>query len=193
MFNSISWELFLTAAALLMGGYYSITSLMLYYREIAHWVKSLSHPNTPSSPFTSAEQQHNTTSIMGNASPDAERTAIRSSELSAEEITTSGSEEQPEVVNSSSVKDDLLIGTVADLLQEIKTLIQLIAEYGTGKSESRALFNALFIRYPHLQNTSYPQAISFYICDTSKGLFSFELSVEETLSWWNPVADSAKQ
>ena len=191
MFNFISWQSFLTLTTLLVAGYYSITSLMLYRKEIADWVKSLSHPSIPS-PSTEPELKEPTENLMGIAQALPESYAIRSSEISAEDIITSGKDEEPETIHSAG-KDQLLIGTVADLLEEIKTLIQLIAEYRTGKSESEALFNALFIRYPHLQHTSYPLAISFYICDASKEQFAFGLSCDEVMSWWNLTAQSANK
>jgi len=100
MFNFISWQSFLTITTLLVAGYYSVTSLMLYRKEIADWAKSLSHPSIPS-PSTEPEL-NSTENLMGIAQALPESYAIRSSEISPEDIITSGKEEEPETIQSAT-------------------------------------------------------------------------------------------
>lgn len=181
MFNFITWELFLTIITVLIGTYYIITSLAFYHAEIRSWLKSFSQPKQVS--LTSREEQSGE-DLMGTTVIAHEDHVLRSSFIPTGELITSGNDEEPEQVHAIKPKDELLIGSVADLLEEVKTLIQLIAEYRTGKTESKALFDALFIRYPHLQHTTYPLAISFYIHEAAKGKFSYDITADEIMSWW---------
>lgn len=182
MFNVISWESFLFTAAAVIGTYYAITALAFYRKELGEWIKKFGRTPVSIEAETVEDEYHE--NMMGNAQALQAEQLVRSSSASPEELLTSGSNEEPEAIQMAEPKNDLLIGTVADLLEEVKALIQLIAEYGTGKTESEALFNALFIRYPHLQQTSYPLAISFYICDAAKGKFAYELTSTEVMTWW---------
>ena len=70
---------------------------------------------------------------MGGISSEATGDSLRTTAVSAEDLSVDETEdEEPETIKphaiSHSIKDNLLIGTVADLLQEIKTLVQLISE-----------------------------------------------------------------
>ena len=123
---------------------------------------------------------------MGGINQDNTSAPLKTS-VNIEEVAIATSDDEPETIHSPTpqVKDDLLIGSVADLLQEIKTLVQLIAEYKTDKSESQSLFHALLIRYSHLRDTSYQEAIGLYICEAAKGQFSFDVSPKEVSTWWN--------
>lgn len=194
MFSAISWESFLTICVTTVGGYYTITTAAFYRHEITAWIKSFSNP--PSVSLT-VEKKEVPNDMMGTAQVAHEQTP-RTSFIQPEELITSehGEEEEPEAIQAAPAKskeEDLLIGTIADLLEEVKTLIQLIAEYRTGKSESEALFNALFIRYPHLQNTTYPLAISFYIAEASKEQFPYELTSDEVITWWGVSPGNSKK
>jgi hypothetical protein len=184
MFNFISWQTFVTVTALAVAGYYAITSLTLYRKEIARWIKSRVTPGVVTVGDDPAPVQSSQENFMGTPQDNLHVHGPRTSETFSEEIRTYGVNEEPEPVPSAS-SENLLIGSVADLLQEIKTVIKLIAEDRTGKTESEALFNALFLRYPHLQNTSYPLAISFYICEAAGDQFDYELTTDEVMSWWN--------
>ena len=185
MFTSITWELFFTAILLIAGGYYGITVLLLYHHEIIHWFKSRSQQSRVSTPEHSVESTPSV-GIMGGANRDNANEPLRTS-VKTEEVAIAASDDEPETIHSPTLlaKDDLLIGSVADLLQEIKTLVQLVAEYKSDKIESQSLFHALLIRYPHLRDTSYQEAIGLYICEAAKGQFSFDISLKEVSTWWN--------
>ncbi len=186
MFKTITWEIY-TITALTIGlVYYVISALLLYRSELIRWLKSQPSSSQPPSRETESIATHD--NVMGGINPS--EAAQRTSSADPETIAVSTHDEIPEDIvlsssNSSlSRNDHLLVGSVADLLEEIKTLIQVIAEYKSSKPESRAFFHALFIRYPQLAGTSYQEAISLYICDAARNQFSFELSFPEVTSWW---------
>jgi hypothetical protein len=193
MFSSITWELFITAIAVVIGGYYGITTLLLYHREITQWIKTRGQehvvkaaPGTlPLSPFA----------VMGNVQQEPTQT-FRSSIETADAINVAASDEEPDTVHSPeafrSSDDHLLIGSIADLLQEVKTVSQLIAECKSDKAEGESLFRTLLLRYPHLRSTTYREAINLYILDAARNQFSFDLSSSEVNTWWEEERPSKK-
>lgn len=197
MFNAITWEAFLTTIILLVGGYYFITTFLLYHKEIIHWVKSraaYSSENSSSVPEV-IEERIDMKGILGKINPD-NQLAPRTATVSAEDLIFGESEDEvTEMVNPVSASrpqsDHLIIGSVADLLQEIKTLIQLITEYNSDKAESTSLFRTLLLRYPHVKSTEYKDAISLYICQAATQ-FSFTLDLQEVNYWWEDEKTASK-
>jgi hypothetical protein len=193
MFSSITWEFFLTALMAAIGSYYGITTLLLYYREIIQWIKSNGQQPVVQAESTGAAKPSH--AVMGGIQKESTQ-ELRSSVGTAEEIYAAPTSEEPETVTSpeaeTSSHDSLLIGSVADLLQEVKTLSQLLAEYKSDKVEGESLFRTLLLRYPHLRSTTYRQAINFYIVDASLNQFSFDLSSSEVNAWWEEERPSKK-
>jgi hypothetical protein len=127
---------------------------------------------------------------MGGITPLEPSIEPRTSSVNLDAIAVASQDEiQEDIVLqkttlAASSNDYLLVGSVADLLEEIKTLIQLISEYKSTKPESREFFHALFIRYPQLAGTTYQEAVSLYICETARSQVSFDLTHSEVSSWW---------
>jgi hypothetical protein len=191
MFTSITWDFFLTALVAAIGSYYSITTVLLYHREIIQWIKSSGQQPVAQRESTGmAEPSH---AVMGGIQKESTQ-ELRSSAAAAEEIYADATDEEPETVTSPEAlsQDSLLIGSVADLLQEVKTLSQLLADYKSDKAEGESLFRILLLRYPHLRSTTYREAINFYIVDASRNQFSFDLSSSEVNAWWEEERPSKK-
>lgn len=198
MFNAITWEAFLTTVILLVGGYYFITTFLLYHKEITSWVKSRAGQpqETASSETEVIEDKIEGKGILGKVNSDDRLATPRSSTVSAEDLSFGSSEDEgtemvKPVTASQPQRDHLIIGSVADLLQEIKTLIQLITEYNSDKAESASLFRTLLLRYPHVKSTEYKEAISLYICQAATQ-FSFTLDLQEANNWWEEERDTRK-
>jgi hypothetical protein len=186
MFSSITWELFLTTACVIIGSYYGITTLLLYHREITQWIKSRGQQRVVKTATASSTVPASPFAVMGNIQEESTQ-ALRSSTGSAAEINVAASDEEPDTVHSPealSSEEHLLIGSIADLLQEVKTVSQLIAECKSDKAEGESLFRTLLLRYPHLRSTTYREAINFYILDATRNQFSFDLSSSEVNAWW---------
>lgn len=196
MFNSITWEFFTSAIVIIVTGYYVITTLLLYSKELIDWVKSRS--GNPVIPSDTPKHEVPIRNVMGGINPSDTAVEERVTTV-AEEVITVASEDEiqeeihlPQKASVPSSDDHLLVGTVADLLEEVKTLIQLLTEYKSSKMESQAFFHALFIRYPKLQGTSYQDAISLYVAEAAQNHFAFELSHSEINTWWTTSGTTAK-
>ncbi len=191
MFSFISWPLFLTALALLAVGYYLITSILLYHREIKHYLQSLNASSTaPPAENQNHQSLHDNLMGIANDTPSASQYTI-TVEPSPEDFITTGSNDEADFIRDEPHSSDMIIGSIADLLEEIKKQALVIAENRTGKTETKALFNALFISYPLLHNTPYSQAINFFLLKEAADNFSFELSADELQSWWLPTTEPA--
>lgn len=185
MFNSISWESFFYGGILLVGGYYTITTLLLYSQEIIAWFKP--KPLALSSTSTEVETAVDQAPVMGLVSAEVEWLQKRTALVDSEDIVVSEelSNELPDTVAAPG-ESNLLNGSVSDLMQEIKTLLSMAAEYGSSKDEVSSLFIALFERYPHLKGTAYEQAINKNIHEEGKSKFAFDLQPLEIRAWWEP-------
>lgn len=184
MFSSITWESFLVTVLVLVGGYYCIATLLLYHKEITSFFKQKQTPPSEQEHPTETDEPESN-SLIGSISHEESWLNQRSSLVNTEEIVFDEAEstEIPEEIAESG-KQDLLTGSVADLMEEIKTLLQLVKECGSNKEECASLFQPLFQRYPHIKNTSYQAAINRHICEESKSQFSFNIEPLDVRSWW---------
>lgn len=185
MLNSISWQEFLTCLIVLFGGYYFITILLLYSAEITTFFKpkpTNEHPAKSSTDIRSA------TSIMGPAiqDHDAEQTS-RTTVSNAQEIAFGSDDEHQdeiELARPAHKTGDLLVGTIADVIQDIKAVLNAVADAGHDKDETASLFQALLERYPQLKGTAHQDAITQFICETAATRLPFELNKSEVNAWW---------
>lgn len=131
MFNSISWEQFLTTAGFIIAGYYLITTIAFYQRELFEWLNNRNKPKT-----TAPEHHQPTTNLMGKVQPEPVR-PIRKQTVEADQLNFGASTKDEDEVPASDTK--LINGSVADLLQ-IKTLADMIAENNSPTEEGISLF-----------------------------------------------------
>ena len=183
MFNSITWEFFTTSIISLVAGYYFITTFLLFRKEIVGWVRS--HRENASFKSLETPDDKLSISVMGNILNDKEA-HFRSTISSSEDVNVFTHNEQPETIQVTAERnyDCILISSVGDLIQEIKSLIELVSECKSDKTECVSLFRTLFLRYPHLLDTPYFDSINLYVIEVGKTQFSFDLSLNEVSSWW---------
>lgn len=181
MLSSITWQEYISTIAILGGGYYVISFSLLYYREILQGCKSrFVSTASPAQKFIPDD------TIMGGVNQDDSSPSIRSNTIAPEDIAIAPTANEPDTIDikDTNQRDDLIIGSVADLLEEVKHLLQLIKDDRMGIEESSTLFNALLIRYPHLAVTAYKDAITLYICNAAKNQLPFELQHRQVSDWW---------
>lgn len=188
MFSSISWQEFLLVIVFAVLTYYCLAAIFLFRAEIVSLFRgqisgSMRKDDLP--PFDSGSR------VMGSIQPDEERVNQRISTDSVREIEVLPSEDDPETLaevrQSPGIESGaMLIGSVADLLQEVKTLVELIAEYKSPKEEALSLFQTLLLRYPHLRESIYQEPVNLYIYENSKSRFPFILELGEIRRWWGP-------
>lgn len=176
MLNSISWSVFLTAITLLIAVYYAVSSVLYYRHEISNLFR---RKNLPDSNIISNRvvADH---PLMGTTKPEAPK-IIRKQSVSTEELLFAP---PPIKETPTSDSDPIIIGTIADLLQESKDLAKSMAETTTSKEECASLFQALLERYPQLNNSTYKDAISISLFHTCKTELGISCTLEEISSWW---------
>ena len=192
MFNSISWQEFFLLIGLSALAYYSLTILLLFRTEVFSLFRDRFSRSPPVNQVPDVPDSE--PGMMGNVQK-GEPVSLRTSLDSARDIEVFPSNEGPEsfseVEQMPSAQDpSLLIGSVADLLQEIKTLVELIAQYKSPKEEATSLFQTLLLRYPHLRDSIYLEPVNFYICETAKSRFHFELNLDEIRQCWGTRHDT---
>jgi hypothetical protein len=203
MLNSITWQTFAFILLAVIAGYYLISLIAFYRGEILTLVKgrvAQTSSGSKSSPAKRPETDHPAStmpSLMGDIQTDAQDDDVPES-VSAEELEfTQGDGELPEtflpLLQKALPSDNLLIGSVADLLQELKTLFKMLHEYNSSKEEGFSLLQSLLTKYPHLAQSSFKDSITEYICDVSRKDLSFELYYQEVTTLWNyqSVEDAA--
>jgi len=181
MLESISWQNFLTTVALVVSVYYLVSTLLLYNKEILFTFK-----RNPSQVEEDSLEAVNGSNLLGKVLSE---NSINSSpaKISTEEISFQFSPAGTQEAFSPPQSDTLMIGTIADLLQEAKALTEVV--HGHSKEEAVALFKSLLARYPYLASTQYQQAISIHICTTLKEQ-GFDLQPNDVDRWWAENSDS---
>lgn len=192
MFNSISWQDFLTVMAVAVGSYYAITVLLLYSSEITNIFRQKESKQFSSEATEDQIDSIESNDLMGKVKYETEVHVPREKNVSSEELQVQSLNEIEESITTSvSVNSDtLLIGTIADLLQEAKVLAEVVSD--SSKEEAVSLFKSLLSRYPQLAATHYREAVSLFIYDSCKQHCEFDLEPKEIKSWWSEIEDTKK-
>lgn len=114
---------------------------------------------------------------MGATKPEPSK-PIRKQFVAADELLISPDQEQ------LTASDSMIIGTIADLLQESNILAKKIAHDNNTLEECASLFQSLLQRYPQLNNAAYKDAISISLHHTCKNKLDLEYSLEQIKAWW---------
>lgn len=183
MLEYISWQNFLTTVAFLVGTYYLVATIVLYNKEIVNAIKGnkLQNDNGEGNTIDSALSKNDLLGKTQYHTPLKSTTETISLEEISFQSATSKTEEMMPV--STSQKEPIIIGTIADLIQEVKTLAGIIQ--GNEKEEVVALFKSLLAHYPNLVHTQYQHAINIYIYSTLKEQEGFDLKPQDINTWWN--------
>ena len=184
MFKSISWQEYFYATSIVLTGYYSISILLLYSKEIILKFKtSKSRPvedkKQPSLPLKK--------NLMGSIRKDRpiENASPYQKIVHADEISVYSQETRS---NDQNSPDALLFGTVTHLLFEIKTVSQIISDNKGSKEDGASMFQPLLENYAHLSSTKYQEAINLFLYDQCKNQCAFEIELNEIKSWWPSVS-----
>lgn len=176
MLYSISWSHFFIAAGIITAVYYAITFILLFSDEVKSLMKGASKP------VESTGLESGSTNLLGHAHPEPTR-AIKEEFISSEtlDVVRSDQPEDPEFSSKSS--DELLTGSVADLLDEIKLKLPGIAEW--NKDEVFALIRELIMKYPMLKATVYQESINHFIANKCSDHFEWTVEPEEIGKLWS--------
>lgn len=181
MLQSISWLEFFTTIGLVVGGYYLITGLLLYSKEIGSFLKSKSRRSLLNqSSQTPLKQTDHLIGVAKAESPSD--TGLRVAVVNADEVLVSESsiaEESIEVTSITvTVEDD-----VASLTSEIEALVRIVSH--SSRDESLPLFQSLISRYSGLVDTDHVEPLSQLLHDKVSEHCNFQIDVDEIRGWWS--------
>jgi hypothetical protein len=177
MFKTISWQDFLTGIAAILGAYYVVSILLLYSRDAYRWIITRNKYDKPDD-----NRSRSSSNVMGGIKTDPPRKHQQS--VDAQDLIV-GDADKKENQN----QDSLLVGSVSDLLHEVKVLAQVIKESGGSKDEGVPMFQSLLSNYPQLIGTRYQESISIFIHQHCNSESVFEVDLNEVTSWW-PTKES---
>lgn len=214
MLNQFTWQDFIAAALMLGLTYYALASILLFHKEIIAFFKGkpaqsaypdhapapavatlqaeagsalapvATHTATPrtteqSLPGTEerdeevANMETNTHGYSGEELPDEQHLA--------QEIVVDDESENPHGSNAT-----LIIGTVSDLLSEMKSLFLVCAENKTARLEVLRFIRLLLRRYVSLYQSEYKDSITLYIYHTWNEHLSHPIDPTEIAQCWLP-------
>lgn len=187
MLESISWENFLTTVAVLLGGYYAITILLLYGREITSLFKQRIPGQTKA---TDQDASTKSDDLMGGVryQRSEEQITIREEVSTAEELQVS-SHEQEEPITAVDLLEESLANEFIVIQAEINSLVEIAAN--DTKEKGVSLFKTLLSNYPQFIGTPYQQQISQLICDLCNENNTHHYDLPEINSWWTDPATTS--
>ena len=165
MLKSISWLQFLTVVSAVAVLYYVILALFYYRTEIQ---LLFSGKRTKEEPTKSTVKSNSLVGKIREEEDIIEESTIGSDELNV----------------ADKNQETTLLGPVADLLKELKGIIDTVAAENIDKAQCISLIKALLVRYPQLLNTKYQKSIDLFIYENGIDQFSFDLSMKEVQSLW---------
>ncbi|MDZ7650298.1 MAG: hypothetical protein U5K54_25935 [Cytophagales bacterium] len=182
MLNSISWEGYLSAIALLVGGYYAIATILLYSNEIKNIVNQKARKNSNEDVSENQSDSNESNSLMGDIRYESltQGNVSREQILATEEMSFAPLAEADEPIDGTL--NNAINRFVSTLLTEIESLLEVIAR--DNKKETATLFQALLHNYPQLVATDFQDEVSQHIYDALKIDCEFQIELNEVKSWW---------
>ncbi|MFZ6013020.1 MAG: hypothetical protein ACOYXT_21940 [Bacteroidota bacterium] len=186
MLNSISWQEFISSIALLIGGYYAITVLLLYSKEISNIFKQKKLNLTNTNVRENQTGSNEPIELMGAvryANAQTENVP-REERVEAESLSLIAPQEPEEPITEAvtSEADEALLKSVSTLLEEVNTLTEVVAV--GSKEECAELFRTLLSNYVDLSRTAHEPEITAFIYNSCKEHCEFQIELNEVKSWW---------
>jgi len=182
MFEIFSWNEYLIGLLIAAAGYYLFVALIFYRKEVLNpsilGKKQTYQPEKPIKPFNKQPD------LLGKAQPDVFPTSKHISLENPEQLVIAETKPKPSDPDTTA-NDALLLGSVADLLQELKTLIQVIAESNPDKEQTIIMIQSLLSRYSHLSETKFRSPVNLYLIDLLKEDLSMDMTFNEIDQLWN--------
>lgn len=184
MLDSISWQEFFATVALIAGGYYVITFLLLYSGEITK-IFTQKRSNHSTAELKSNQLDSNELNdLMGGVRYQnrEEQNVPREDVRSAEELKFVSSDMDLEVFHAVDLIDEQHQNEFQKIIEEINSLVEVISE--GNKEESILLFKTLLANYPQLIGTAYQERVSDHIFHACIKACQFHFELDEINSWW---------
>jgi hypothetical protein len=185
MFESISWQEYLSAISLLIAGYYVITTLLLFSSEITTIFKQgkleFSFPKTNSHQIDSNESS----SLIGKVRYETEEQHTqREEKIAVEQLTFVSNKDEEEAIEVFDAIEDNKKKALHSIQEEIQALSQVVSE--VDKEECVSLFQSLLSRYPLFYRSDSQEEINLIIHHSLLKNERFQIDTTEIKSWWPP-------
>ena len=182
MFESISWQDFLTTISLIVGGYYAITTLLLYGAEITSIFNQKKSKSIEPVARKHQNDSNESKDLMGKVKYETGVNVPHEIIVESNELDVQHTHEDEEPILSIDPRQAMLAGFDSGLQEEIATLV---TEFSTSnEGEIILVFKSLLSVYPQLVRTPYKESISLLIRDSLKANSAFHPELNEINSWW---------
>lgn len=184
MFNSISWEEFLSAIGVIVGGYYAITTLLLYSEEIKSIFSQRQRKVIGNDTSDDQNDSNESIDLMGSVKYETAVNVPHEKVVESEEINAQPLKEIEDAIDEVIVNtpDVLIAKSVAELLREIRAVITELSQ--GSREEIISIYQSLLQRYPQLTGTNYQEEISQFIYDSLSTNTTHSFTLDEIKSWW---------
>jgi hypothetical protein len=193
MLESISWQEFISTIALLIGGYYVITTLLLYGSEISNIFKQKKLNLMNTHKRENQTDSNESIELMGSVKYGGRQSENVPREEKSEtenlNVVTAQEPEEPIMVAATSEAEEAVLKSVSTLLEEINTLTEVVAV--GSKDECAELFRTLLSNYPDLFHTTHEPEITAFIYNSCKDHCEFQIELNEVKTWWPQQENSA--
>ncbi|MBS1977844.1 MAG: hypothetical protein JST46_10770 [Bacteroidetes bacterium] len=192
MLQSISWQEFLTAISLILGTYYTISTLLLYSGEIKSIFKQKKPNSIDESSSTDQTDSNEPNDLMGKVkytttvnvphekSVDAEDVSVINSD--EENLKAHDEAEESIIISIPDTPETTLAKAVSQLLNQAKSIL---AEFPPrDKEEALLAFSSLFAKFPQLVGTNFQDEVSELIHDALAVNTEIQFDLNDVKSWW---------
>lgn len=184
MFNSISWQEFLSAIGIIVGGYYAISTLLLYSEEIKSIFNQSQRKVIEADAYDDQNDSKESIDLMGSVKYETAVNVPHEKVVQSEEINAQPLKEFEDAIGYVTINtaDILIVKSAAELLREIKTIITEVSE--GSREEITSIYQSLLQRYPQLIATNHLELISRFINDSLSTNTTHSFTLDEVKSWW---------
>ncbi|MBX2968243.1 MAG: hypothetical protein KF803_02645 [Cyclobacteriaceae bacterium] len=189
MLESISWQEFFTTVAVLLSGYYAITTLLLYSKEITSIFKQRQPNHSVQKNRVNQIDSNESNSLMGMARYEqgSESIVPREEVTNVDELNVAPLLQDEEPVTVIDLREELLLDDFIAIQAEIKSLSEIIT-LGT-KEEGVSLFKTLISNYPQFIGTHFQPQIVQFIYESCENTNTHHFDQQEINSWWTAIND----
>lgn len=187
MFESISWQEYLSAISLLVGGYYLITTLLLFSSEITNIFKQKQFGISAGETIQYQSESNDTDDLMGKVRYETleQQNVPRQERVEVEQLAFRANEVAEEPIKVFDELEDSRKKSIQNITEEVDALTQIVS--GNNKEEVVSLFQSLLSRYAQFIGTPYQKEINQIIYNSFKVQSEFQIELSEINSWWPQV------
>lgn len=197
MLQSISWQEFLTAVSLILGIYYTISTLLLYSGEITSIFKQKKRNSIDESGSIGQSDSNESNDLMGKVKYMTTVNVPHEKSVDAEDVTVNNSDEQNLKVHDDAEEsitisipdtpETTLTKAVSELLKQAKSILTEFPP--RDKEEALLVFNPLFSKFPQLIGTNFQDEVNEFIHSALSSNTDIQFDLNDIKSWW---ADESK-